>query len=256
MRVLIVDDERLARQKLRRFLEDEPDVEVIGECTSGAEAVAALQQTRPDVVFLDVQMPEVDGFEVLRRVGKSYPGQVVFVTAHDRYAVQAFEVQALDYLLKPFGRSRLIEALARVRERQSTWSPERLRMLLQDGEGREGRPRRLVVRSGGRLTLLPVEEIDWIESADNYVRLHVGPREHLLRETLAHLAERLDPTRFVRVHRRAIVNLDAIAEIRALLQGGHELRLRTGDRVPVGRSHRDALLRAVAPQTPGSHPIS
>jgi two-component system, LytTR family, response regulator len=244
VRVLIVDDERLARQKLRRFLEDEPDVEVIGECSSGAEAVAALARTRPDVVFLDVQMPEVDGFEVLRRVGKGYAGQVVFVTAHDRYAVQAFEVQALDYVLKPFARSRLVAALARVRERQAAWSPEQLRGLLQDREGREGRPRRLVVRSGGRLTLLPVEEIDWIESADNYARLHVGPREHLLRETLAHLAERLDPARFVRVHRRAIVNLDAISEIRALFQGSYELRLRSGARVPVGRSHRDALLRA------------
>jgi two-component system, LytTR family, response regulator len=246
VRVLIVDDERLARQKLRRFLEEEPGVAVIGECTSGAEAVAAIGRERPDLVFLDVQMPEVDGFEVLRRLGAFPPVQVIFVTAHDRYAVQAFEVQALDYLLKPFGRERFRAALARVRERRATLTPERLQALLQDRDGREGRPRRLVVRSGARLTLLPVEQIDWIESADNYARLHVGAREHLLRETLAHLEERLDPRRFVRVHRRAIVNLDAIAEVRALFQGSYEVRLRSGDRVPVGRTHRDHFLQAAA----------
>ena len=230
LRVLIVDDERLAREKIRGYLAGEPDVEIVGECASGGEAVAAIRARRPDVVFLDVQMPGGGGFDVLADVGAAAMA-VIFVTAHDEYAVQAFEGDALDYLLKPFDRPRFRRALARARAAVRPLG-------------------RLMVREGDRIRLVPVAEIDWIEAADNYVTVHAGGREHLLREALSHLWGRLDPTRFARIHRRAIVNLEAVTEVRALPHGDREVTLRDGVRLPVGRSFRDRFLAASAGRVP------
>jgi two-component system LytT family response regulator len=215
LRVLIVDDERLARDKLRAFLAGEPEVELVGEAASGDEAVERIRALAPDVLFLDVHMPGRSGFEVLAAVAAA-PMAVVFVTAHDGYAVRAFEVEARDYLLKPFDRARFRRALERARAQ--------VRPLA-----------RLMVREGERIRFLPVEEIDWIEAADNYVVVHVGAAEHLLRETLASLEARL--AGFARVHRRALVNLAAVLELRA-----GTVALRGGAAVPVGRSHREAFL--------------
>ena len=245
LRVLVVDDERLAREKLRRLLAEEPDVEVIGECASGSEAVQAIRRDAPDLVLLDIQMPGQNGFDVLREVGPAQIGRVVFVTAHDAFAVQAFEVEALDYLLKPFDAPRLRQALSRARRQAPDQLPERMASLLETLASRDRHVRRFLVRASGRMSFVRVEEIDWVEAADNYVRLHAGKDEHLLRDTMAALEARLDPRRFVRVHRGAIVNVDAVRELRPLFHGDYEVLLKTGATVAVGRSYRDAFLETL-----------
>ena len=243
IRAVIADDERHARQKVRALLAHEPDVEVLRECASGDEAIAAIRELRPDLVFLDIQMPGRSGFDVVAEAGAALR-HVIFVTAHDRYAVRAFEVQALDYLLKPFDRARLATAVARVRARMSEGSAdlqERLRALVAQVRSEPEPLQRVLVRSAGRITFLRVEELDWIEAADNYVRVHAGSESHLIRETMSHLEAQLDRRRFVRVHRSAIVNIDAIAELRSLLHGDFAIRLRTGAEIPLGRSFRERL---------------
>lgn len=243
LRALIVDDERLARLKLRRFLDDEPDIEVIGECASGAEAVERIRAERPDLVFLDIQMPGLDGFAVLREVGPDRSGRVVFVTAHDEHAVRAFEVEALDYLLKPFDRARFQQTLERVRRERRQTLDEKITALLERIERPTEHLDRILIRSGGRMTFLKLREVDWIEADDNYVRLHAGREPHLVRDTLRRLEPRLDPRLFLRVHRSAIVNIEAIAEIRSLFHGDYDILLRDGTALPVGRSYRDRLLQ-------------
>jgi two-component system LytT family response regulator len=242
IRTLIVDDERHARQKVRALLASAHDVEVIGECDDGDDAVASILELTPDLVFLDVQMPGRDGFDVLRAIGDA-ARNVIFVTAHDQYAVRAFEVQALDYLLKPFDRARMELALERVRARMRDGDDlqARLRALVEQVRPGGETLDRIMVKSAGRITFLRVEEIDWIEAADNYVRLHAGRETHLIRETMNHLETKLDRKRFVRVHRCAIVNIDSIREIRSLFHGDHNILLRTGADIPLGRSYRDRL---------------
>jgi two-component system LytT family response regulator len=246
LRALIVDDEPLARERVRTLLAAEPDVVVAGECGSGGEAVAAILMDRPDLVFLDVQMPELDGFGVLERVreaGAELPA-VVFVTAYDAHALRAFEVHALDYLLKPFDRERFTRALARAREalarREADGLDERLATLLA---ARSARPyaTRLAVKSGGRVRLVKAEEVDWIEAASNYVRLHVGGERHLLRETMAALEARLDPERFVRIHRSTIVNLDRVRELEPYFHGDYVVKLHDGRRLTLSRTYRERL---------------
>lgn len=242
LRVLIVDDERLARQKLRRYLAGEPGVTTVTECTGGADAVQAIRRERPDVVFLDVQMPDIDGFDVLRQVGLGRAGAVVFVTAHDEYALRAFDVEAIDYLVKPFDRERFKAALERARRR--TEPPVQVNgypALPATADQADLARRRIVVRVRGRIVLLDANEIEWIESADNCARLHTTRQAYLVRHTLAELEARLDPHRFVRVHRRAIVNIDAVIEVRPRTDGGREMALRGGASVKVGRTHRRRL---------------
>jgi len=242
LRTVIVDDERHARQKLRAFLGAHDDVEIVAECANGDEAVAVIRELRPDLAFLDVQMPGRDGFDVVAAAGDA-TRHVIFVTAFDQYAVRAFEVQALDYLLKPFDRMRLEKALERARAagRNEGDLHERLVALVEQVRP-EPRPiDRMMVKSSGRITFLRVDEIDWIEAADNYVRVHAGKEGHLIRETMNHLEAQLDRRKFVRVHRSAIVNVDSIAEIRSLFHGDHSIRLRTGAEIPLGRSYRDRL---------------
>lgn len=245
LRTLIVDDERLARLKLRRFLEDQPDVEIVGECGSGAEAVERIRAEQPDLLFLDIQMPGLDGFAVLREVGPERRGRVVFVTAHDEHAVRAFEVEALDYLLKPFDRARFQQTLDRVRRERSQTLDEKIAALLERIEKPEEEAHldRILIRSGGRMTFLKLREVDWIEADDNDLRLHAGRATHLVRDTLRRLEPRLDPRLFLRIHRSAIVNVEAIAEIRSLFHGDYDVLLRNGTALPVGRTYRDRLLQ-------------
>src|SRR4051794_32943083 len=215
-RVLIVDDEPLARERLRMLLHDEQGIDVVGEAGDAATAAEAIAVLSPDLVFLDVQMPGATGFDVINAVGADKMPMVVFVTAYDRYAVRAFEVHALDYLLKPFNRERFRRALGRARARLQQGKAAEvnglLRALLDDLRG-PARPRRLVVKSEGRICLLNPEDVDWVEAAGNYVRLHVGKEQHLLRTTMEALEAQLPPGRFVRLHRSAIANVERIQSL-------------------------------------------
>ena len=246
IRTLIVDDEPLGRERIRTLLAGDPEIEVIGECPDGRQAITAIVQRNPDLVFLDVQMPEVDGFSVLEAIcGERMPA-IVFVTAYDRYAVRAFEVHALDYLLKSFDRERFAAALQRAKEtiRRSREGAlnERLAGLIEDLEAKKDRLTRLVIKSAGRIAFLRVEEIDWIEAADNYVRVHAGKEAHLIRETLQSMEKRLDPTRFLRIHRSSLVNLERIRELRPVFHGDYLVRLTDGTELTLSRSYRDKLL--------------
>ena len=227
-RVLIVDDEPPARASLRVLLARDPEVELVGECGSGAEAIAAVRAQRPDLLFLDVQMPEVDGFDVLEQLGAEAPPAIVFVTAYDQHALRAFDAGALDYLVKPFTDDRFALALARAKARAAR-------------DAAPAPPDRLVVKSGRQLHVLPLAGIDWIESADYCVDLHVGERTYSLRRSMAAVEGELEPAGFCRIHRTAIVNL---ARVRALAMGDDgelEVVLLDGQRLPTSRRHRAAL---------------
>jgi two-component system, LytTR family, response regulator len=240
MRALIVDDEAPARSKLRQLLQEQSDIAIAGECANGPEAVLAAVETPVDVMFLDVEMPDMDGFEVLRLLGDARPPTIVFVTAFDEHAIRAFEVDALDYLLKPFDRGRFEAMLARLRRRASSASADALARL---SESRQQYLRRLVAREAGRIVLVPLEEVDWIESANNYVRVHRGGTSTYVRTTLKELEERLDPDHFSRVHRTAIVAIDRIAQIEPVSHGDYRLRLRGGAELPVSRTYNETLRR-------------
>jgi len=245
IRTLVVDDEALARDRLRQLLQSEPEIELIGECADGREAVAVIQKSAPDLVFLDVQMPELDGFGVLEAISGQPLPVIVFVTAHDKFALRAFEVHAVDYLLKPFDRERfqaaLQHALDQARNRSGGEHIEAQAGLI-NGMAATSKPLdRLAVKSGANITLVPLDEIVWIESADNYVELHVGSRTHLLRETLNALETRLPPEKFVRISRSAMVNSKCIKELRRMLYGGYEITLQTGAKLTLSRRYRDKL---------------
>jgi two-component system LytT family response regulator len=246
LKILIVDDEPLIRAGLRSELEAMPGVEVAGECGSVEEAVEAIRSTRCDVALLDVEMPDGTGFDVIRRVGPKQMPAVVFVTAYDQYAIQAFEVNAADYLLKPFDDVRLREAIRRAQERLAR-PAEVLRLLESMLEASQAqRPRRLVVKAGERYEFVPVEQIDWIESANNYSVLHCRGKDHLYGENLAALERLLDGRQFVRVHRRHIVNVARVVAVHAMAGGQFELELAGGARVASGRQYAErvrALIR-------------
>jgi two-component system LytT family response regulator len=252
-KVLIVDDERLSRKRIRRLLSFEPDCTVVGECANGAEAVQALPCTRPDILFLDVQMPELDGFEVVRALNQSRP-LIVFTSAYDDYAVRAFDVQAFDYLLKPFHDERFRASLDRARsrilsERAGVVPGQWTEFVASLAQARPA-PDRIAVRNNGRVVFVKLDEIDWIEAADNYVCLHCGPDTHILRETMSDLEARLDSTRFLRVHRSAIVNLDRIKELQPWFRGDYRVILRDGTELTLTRSHREKLEARLFPGSP------
>lgn len=248
IRVLIVDDEPIARRGVRLQLKGDPEIEVIGECANGLEAVAAIQKLEPDLVFLDVQMPEMDGFEVIEAVGVERMPRVIFVTAYDQYTLRAFEVHALDYLLKPFDRERFLKALKYARSSLDRGDFNRQLIRLLDDRLAARKPlERLVIKSGGRIYFLNVEEIDWIEAADNYVELHVGRESHLLRETISGLAARLDPARFLRVRHSTIVNIERVKELRPLFRGEYLIVLRDGTELTSSRRYRKNLDAILAP---------
>ncbi|MEO8726158.1 MAG: LytTR family DNA-binding domain-containing protein [Acidobacteriaceae bacterium] len=247
IRAIIVDDEELARKRIVSLLKSETDVEVIGECDSGSSAVAAILGKRPDLVFLDVQMPAPDGFAVLQKVGVDRVPVVLFVTAYDRYALRAFESNALDYLLKPFNRERFQAALHRVRQqlRQIQTGELNAQLLSLLKETHPKYLDRLVIRSGGRVLFRLTEEVNWFEADSNYVRLHFGKQSHIIRDSLNRLEAELDPDRFVRVHRSAIVRIDFIEEMLSNSSGGHVLILRDGLSVKLGREYRDKFKQIV-----------
>jgi len=249
MRVLVVDDEPLARERLRSLLEKETDVELVGECGDGRAAVETIDAVKPDLVFLDVQMPELDGFDVLEAIEPDVRPHVVFVTAYDEYAVRAFEVHALDYVLKPFDRDRFRAALERARaevargEAAAENLEGRLAALLEELEDRRKRLERIVVKSGGRVFFLRTEDVDWIEAAGNYVELHVGNDSHLLRETMNKLETRLDPKLFLRIHRRTIVNVERIRQLEGVTHGEYVVVLKDGTRLGSSRGYRESVQR-------------
>jgi two-component system LytT family response regulator len=237
LRVLLVDDEPPARRRLRALLRDEPGVEIVGECEDGEQAVDAVRRLTPDLLLLDVQMPGLDGFEVIEALGPARRPAVIFVTAYDEYALRAFEVHALDYLLKPFDRARLRDALAHARASIAPGAlGQRLEALLRDVTTSR-RARRLIVRSRGRVQFVPVEAIDWIESAGHYVTLHCGRETHLIRDTMTALEGRLDPDRFLRVHRSTFVNVDRIRELQPSFHGEFVVMLRDGTRLQCSRTY-------------------
>src|SRR5262245_3817091 len=242
-RVVVADDEPLARERLRMLLSSEPWLELVAECQNGIEAIDAIQGLAPDLVFLDVQMPGATGFEVIEAVGAENMPPVVFVTAYDQYALKAFDVRALDYLLKPFDRERFQQALSRARQRVGNSGPgeleRRLLALMQDLKQTPHRVDRFVVKSGGRVYFVRAEEIDWIESAGNYVKLHVGSETHLLRETMTAIEAQLDPEAFFRIHRCHIVNIERVRELQPSFNGEYAVFLKNGARLTLSRGYRD-----------------
>jgi two-component system LytT family response regulator len=248
IRTLIVDDEPAARDGMRHLLTADPEIVLAGECANGREAAAAIRDTAPDLVFLDVQMPELDGFGVLRQVGVEKAPTVVFVTAFDQYALRAFDVHAIDYLLKPFTDDRFRQSLDRAKQQVRQGRLEdlsrKLAALLDHDEPAPVRERyldRLVVKSGGKVTLLPVGEIEWIDAEGDYVRIHVGKTWHLLRETMKNLEEQLDSARFVRIHRSTIVNLEKVKELQPFFRGEYVVVLHNGTTLKLSRGYRDNL---------------
>jgi two-component system LytT family response regulator len=245
IRAVIVDDEPLARRRIRGLLAESGGVEVVAECANGREAIQAIEESPPDLLFLDIQMPEVDGFDVLRAIGVGQVPVVIFVTAYDQFALRAFEAHALDYLLKPFDDERFETALQRARERirqqQGGDLDRQLRALLQEVRGDRGYLRRLVVPTGPRSVFVRTEEIDWIEADRNYIRLHVGGRTHLLRENLSRIESALDPAVFCRIHRSTIVNVDRIQAVESLFRGEYLVVLHDGTKLTSGRSYRAHL---------------
>jgi two-component system, LytTR family, response regulator len=246
IRVVIADDEPLARNRIRRLLSGEKDIEVVAESKNGKEVIAALEHHRPDLLFLDVEMPELDGFGVLEQVGADQMPVVIFVTAYDQYAVQAFETHALDYLLKPFDEDRFRKALQRARlQMERARSGEiatKLLAMLHDVRPQPSPPSdRLVIKTGGRVVFLKSEEIDWVEAAANYVRIHTGNDEFLMRETMNAFELKLDTRRFMRIHRSIIVNLEKIKELQPCNNGEYIVVLRTGKELSLSRSFRDRI---------------
>jgi two-component system LytT family response regulator len=245
IRALLVDDEPLARDMIREMLSDDPLVDIISECVNGQEAVEAIKAHSPDVLFLDVQMPELGGFEVLESLQTRRLPHVVFVTAYDQLAVRAFEAHALDYLLKPFDRERFRasweRARARVLREKRDDLDQRVLALLRELRAGASYLKRLVVKTGGRVFFLDTEEIDWIEAEGNHVAVHSGERKHLIRESIGNLEEQLDPKNFLRIHRTAIVRIDRIKELQLSFEGEHRVILHNGTQLSLSRARRENL---------------
>jgi len=249
MRTIIADDERLARKKLRILLGSEPGIEVVAECSDGKQTIAALRAQKPDLLLLDIQMPDIDGFGVLRAIDTDAMPVVIFTTAHDQYAVKAFEAHALDYLLKPFDKGRLQHALNRARaevlkahDRETTC---RILDFLTKTNPSPQAGKRLVFRTGGRVVFLESDEIDWLSAAANYVTLNVGAESYLLREGIGHISERLDPDKFVRIHRSTIVNVHKIKELQPVNSGEYIVVLKDGKELSCSRGYRAGLQRLI-----------
>ena len=245
IRALIIDDEPLARRRIRRMLARDPEVEILGDCANGREAIAAITSRSPDLLFLDVQMPEIDGFDVLESIAPSQIPLVIFVTAYDQYALRAFEVSAVDYLVKPFDRARFEKALERAKtllatERGGDLNRQTL-ALLAELRARSNHIERLVIKAGGRAFFLKTEEIDWIEAEGKYVRLHVGKESYLLREAISSMEAQLDPKRFPRIHRSTIVNIDRVRELQQWFHNEYRVILKDGTELMLSRSCRKRL---------------
>ena len=245
IRALIVDDEALARKFIRRMLKDDRDFEIIGECSNGKEAVAIIKKQSPDAVFLDVQMPEMDGLAVLESIGIERLPEIIFTTAYEQYAVRAFELHALDYLLKPFDQPRFKDAIKYAKERfrsgRHNDGRTQISALLENIKNKPQHLERLVIKSGGRITFLRTDEINWIEADDKYVHLHTSQARPMVRQTLSAMEEQLDPAKFRRIHRSAIVNIERIAELQPLFSGEYSILLQDGTKLTLSRNYKDKL---------------
>ena len=245
IRALIVDDESLARKFIRRLLKDDHEVEIVGECGNGNDAVAVIKKQTPDLVFLDVQMPELDGFSVLEAVGLERLPEIVFTTAYEHYAIRAFELHAVDYLLKPFDQARFRDALKHAKERLHYRRNEdgrlQLGALLENVKRQPEYLDRLIIRAEGRITFLKTQEIDWIEADDKYVHLHTGKSARMVRQTLGAMEAQLDPKKFLRIHRSVIVNVERIKELQPLFAGEHAVVMEDGIRLTLSRKYKDKL---------------
>ena len=257
--VVVADDEPLARDRLRRLLEGDPGVRLAAECSGGLAALEAIDRHRPQLLFLDVQMPDLDGFEVLQAVPPDRMPTVIFTTAFDRYALQAFDAQAVDYLLKPYSEARFASALARARLAIAAADGQQARRLgglvsqvkaERAARGDGAYLERLLVRGEGRVIVVPVGELEYAEAAGNHVRLHAGGVEHLLRETLSELEARLDPRQFARIHRSSIVSVAHVAELEPWFSGDYMVVLRSGTKLKLSRSYRQTV-EAKLRGTPG-----
>ena len=250
IRTVIVDDEELARDRIQTLLEMQPDVEVVGVCADGPSAVELIDRTQPDLVFLDVQMPGMDGFEVVENLERTKVPAIVFVTAHDAHALRAFEIHALDFLLKPFDQTRFEKALERARGRltqpKETVLDSRLVTLLEELHEERKYSERLIVKSSGRVFFVRTEEIDWVEASGNYVKIHTKSDAHLLRESMKNMEAKLDPKTFVRIHRSAIVNIDHIKELEPWFHGEYIVILHDGTRLTASRVFSDRLSALIA----------
>jgi two-component system LytT family response regulator len=253
VRTVIADDERLARKKLRLLLDSEPEIKVVAECPDGRQTVSAIRAHRPDLLLLDIQMPDLDGFQVLNEIPQSEMPVVIFTSAYDQYAIRAFEAHALDYLLKPFDQERLHQALERVRHEMRSSQDRALTHRILELLSRvksETPPAaesngRLIIKAKGRVVFLNLDEIDWVEAAANYVRLNVGKESYLFRETISGVSERLDPEHFIRIHRSAIVNARKIKELIPVNSGEYVVVLKSGKELSCSRGYRSALQRMI-----------
>lgn len=244
IRALVVDDEPIARERIRRMLRGEADIEIVDECLSGREAVALIERHAPELVFLDIQMPEMNGFDVLKAISPRHLPVIIFVTAYDRYAIRAFEVHALDYLLKPFDEERFQAALNRAREQIETLQQgKRLLSVLSDLKPEKHYSERLMLKSSGRVYFIKTEDIGWIEAAGNYVKIHVAGTSHLLRETMNKIEAKLDPDKFIRIHRSTIVNLDQVRELHPLFNNDYIVVLYNGAELTLSRNYYERLQR-------------
>lgn len=245
MRILIVDDEPPARRRIRGLLKDIDDAEVVGECGNGSDAIAAIGTHKPDVVFLDIQMPGLNGFDVVNACDSPNAPLFVFVTAFDQHAIHAFDVHALDYLLKPFDKERFLDTLQRARDQlakgEAAQTGRQLLELLEDLKAPAAREERIAIKESGRMVFVPVKQIDWIESSGNYVTIHAGSSKHMLRETMKSMEARLNPRDFRRIHRNYIVNMARVAELHPWSGDEHVVVLRNGAKLPVSRRFRRNL---------------
>jgi two-component system LytT family response regulator len=243
IRALVVDDEPLARRAIRRFLGKNAGVDIVGECGDGESAVGAIRERKPDLVFLDIQMPEMDGFQVINEIGANEMPVTIFVTAYDRYALRAFDANAIDYLLKPIGKDRFQRAVTRAKRRiAGELKHDELHRIISSLDrlaAVQTYPDRLATPMNGRVQFVATKDIDWIEADGNYVRLHVGRREHEFRETLTSLEEKLNPAEFLRIHRSTIVNIRRIKEIQAWFHGHHRVLLENGTELRMSRYQRE-----------------
>lgn len=244
IRTLIIDDVALARERLKRCLASDSEIEIVGECDNGAKAVADIRSLAPDLIFLDVEMPAMGGFGVLEALKDERSPEVIFVTAYNEYAIQAFEVNALDYLLKPVDCERLSKAVERAKSRLAQSGRDdhfdsRVRAMLEDLKTGSKYLKRLTIKLTGRSILLPTDEIDWIETHGNYVKVHAGRESHMIRGTMQSLETKLDPEKFVRVHRSVIVNVEKIKELHPRSNGDQDLVLQNGQQVVLSRNYRE-----------------
>jgi two-component system LytT family response regulator len=247
IKALVVDDEFLGRERICSLLSEHADIKIVGECVNGREAVEAIQNLKPDLIFLDVQMPKIDGFEVVQIIGAENMPAVIFVTAYDEYAIRAFEINAVDYLLKPFDQERFEKAVERAKREIKRHEPpteirENLRELLKEVKNEPGYLKRIPVKSASGTTFVPTEEIDWISASGHYLELHIGNKTHLIREKLSVIETQLDPQIFARIHRSTIVNIDRIKSLHPIFNGDQLVILKDGRELNLRRNYYDELI--------------